>query len=51
MHMNSVLLAVLFLAWLIRGPPGKRDYLENFHPGSRQHNTGNPTNRAGSVVI
>ena len=29
------------------GPPGKRDYLENFHPGSRHHNTGIPASRAG----
>ena len=33
------------------GPPGKRDYLENFHPGSRHHYTGIPANRAGSVVM
>ena len=32
------------------GPPGKRDYLENFYPRSRHHNTGIPANRAGSVV-
>ena len=31
------------------GPPGKRDYLENFHAGSRHHNTGMPVSRAGSV--
>ena len=29
------------------GPPGKRDYLENFHLGSRHHNTGIPANRSG----
>ena len=33
------------------GPPEKRDYLENFHPRSRHHSTGIPSNRAGSVVI
>ena len=33
------------------GPPGKRDYLDNFHHGSRHHNTGIPANRAGSVVM
>ena len=33
------------------GPPGKSDYLENFHPRSRHHNTGIPANRAGLVVI
>ena len=29
------------------GSLGKRDYLENFHPGSRHHNTGIPANRSG----
>ena len=33
------------------GPPGKRDYLENFHPWSRHHNTGIPADRVDSVVI
>ena len=33
------------------GPPGKRDYLQNCHPGSRHHNTGIPSNQVGSVVI
>ena len=33
------------------GPPGRRDYLENLHPGSRHHNTEIPAKRAGSVVI
>ena len=33
------------------GPPGKRDYSENFHAGSRHHNTGIPANRAGSIVM
>ena len=51
MRMSSVLPAVLSLAWFIRRTPGKRDYLENFHPGSRRHNTGMPANRAGSVVL
>ena len=27
-----------------------RDYLENFQPESRQHNTGIPANRAGSAL-
>ena len=27
------------------GPPGKRDYLENFHPGSQHHITGIPANQ------
>ena len=31
-------------------PPEKRDYLENFHPGSGHHNIGIPANRAGSVA-
>ena len=34
MRMNSVLPAVLFLACSLAGPPAKRDYLENFYPGS-----------------
>ena len=33
------------------GPPSRRDYLENFHPGSRLHNTGMPASRAGSVLL
>ena len=33
------------------GSPDERDYLENFHPRSRHHNTGIPANLAGSVVI
>ena len=33
------------------GPPGKRDYLKNCHPGLRHHNTGIPGNRPGSVDI
>ena len=33
------------------GPPEKRDYLENFHPGSWHHNTGILANQAGSFVI
>ena len=38
---------LLFLAWFIcRG-----DYLENFQPGSRHHNTCIPSNWAGSVVM
>ena len=31
-------------------PSGKRGYMENFHPGSWNHNTGIPDKRAGSVV-
>ena len=31
------------------GQAGKRDYLENFQPVSRHHNTGIPANRAGSA--
>ena len=50
-RMSSVLPAVLSLAWFIRRTPGNRDYLENFHPGSRHHNTGMPANRAGSVEL
>ena len=45
MRMGSVLPVVLFLAWFIR----ERDYLENFHPGCRHHNTWIPANRAGAV--
>ena len=32
-------------------PPGKRDYLENLHPGSLHHNTGIPATQASSVVL
>ena len=40
-----------FLLGSFSGPPGKRDFLENCHPGTRYHNTGIPANRAGWVVI
>ena len=38
---------------LVHSPllPGKRDYVENFKPGSGHHNTGNLANPAGSVVM
>ena len=35
----------------LAGPPGKSDYLENFHPGSPASHIGIPANPAGSVVI
>ena len=46
--MSSVLPAALlnFPLGLSAGLPGNRDYLEYFHPGSRQHNTGIPATRA-----
>ena len=47
--MNNVLPALLFLG-SFAVPSGKRDYLENFHPGSRHDNTGIPAN-LGSVVV
>ena len=31
--------------------PGKRDYMENFQPGSRHHDTGISAYLAGSVVM
>ena len=40
-----------FSLGLFVGLPGKRDYSENFLPGSRHHNTGIPADRAGSVVM
>ena len=30
---------ILFLVGSFARPPGKRDYLEKFNPGSRNHNT------------
>ena len=40
-------LPACFIHWAAR----KHDYLENFHPGYRHHNTGIPAKRAGSVFI
>ena len=40
-----------FLLGSFSGPPGKRNYLENCHPGTRYHNTGIPANRAGWFVV
>ena len=50
MRMNCVLSAVLFALGSFAGQPGKRDYLENFQPGSQHLNTWIPANRAGLVV-
>ena len=36
---------------LSAGLPGKRDYMENFQPGSRHHDTGISAYLAGSVVM
>ena len=37
MRMSSVLPATSFSLGSFARPPGKRDYLKNFHPGSRHH--------------
>jgi len=39
-----------FFFYCFAWPPGKRDYLENFHPGSWHHNTGIPANKSGWLV-
>ena len=40
-----------FSVGVLAGRPGKGDYLESFHPGSRHHKTGISANRANMVVI
>ena len=51
MRMNSVLPAVLILAWFIRRAARQAWLLEKFPPGSQHHNTGILANRARSVAF
>ena len=49
-HLSCFSLASLVVG-SFAGLPGKRDYFENFQPGSPASHTGIPANRAGSLVM